>query len=48
MLTPKFEVQQDEVFVTVKIFAPYAQITDAEVSITEEIFTFYSSPYYLR
>lgn len=48
MLTPKFEVQQDETCVTVKIFAPYAQITDAEISITEEVFTFYSSPYYLR
>lgn len=48
MLTPKFEVQQDETHITVKIFAPYAQITDAEISITEEIFTFYSSPYYLR
>ncbi|MPC77949.1 Protein SHQ1 [Portunus trituberculatus] len=48
MLTPKFEVQQDETCITVKIFARYAQITDAEVSITEEVFTFYSSPYYLR
>lgn len=48
MLTPRFEIQQEELYITVKIFAPYARISDAEVSITEEVFTFYSSPYYLR
>ncbi|KAK4290660.1 hypothetical protein Pmani_036459 [Petrolisthes manimaculis] len=48
MLTPKFEVKQDDASLTVKIFAPYAQISDAEVNIDGDTFTFYSSPYYLR
>lgn len=48
MLTPKFEVHQDDDNLTVKIFAPYSQISNAEVNIDGESFTFYSSPYYLR
>ncbi|KAK7083808.1 Hsp90 cochaperone shq1, partial [Halocaridina rubra] len=48
MLTPKFEVQQDDQHLTIIIFAQYAQITDTEINIDGETFTFYSSPYYLR
>lgn len=48
MLTPKFEVKQDEKQIIITVFAPYARISDAEVNIDEDIFTFYSSPYYLR
>lgn len=48
MLTPKFEVQQDDRHLIITIFATYAQVTDTEVNIDSETFTFYSSPYYLR
>ncbi|XP_068205701.1 protein SHQ1 homolog [Palaemon carinicauda] len=48
MLTPKFEVQQDDNHLMITIFATYAQVTDTEVNIENETFTFYSSPYYLR
>ncbi|XP_063614622.1 protein SHQ1 homolog, partial [Penaeus indicus] len=48
MLTPKFEVKQDEKHIIITVFAPYARISDAEVNIDEDTFTFYSSPYYLR
>lgn len=48
MLTPKFEVKQDDQHLTITIFATYAQITDADINIDGETFTFYSSPYYLR
>lgn len=48
MLTPKFEVKQDEKQIIITVFAPYARISDAEVNIDEDTFTFYSSPYYLR
>nr|XP_045600803.1 protein SHQ1 homolog isoform X2 [Procambarus clarkii] len=48
MLTPKFEATQDDSHLTVKIFAPYSRISDAEIDIDGKSFTFYSSPYYLR
>lgn len=48
MLTPKFKVLQDDKHLSVHIFAPYARISDAEINIDGESFTFYSSPYYLR
>jgi len=48
MITPKFKVDQDDQTVTVTIFTPFARISDAEINIDGDSFTFYSSPYYLR
>ncbi|CAL4191806.1 unnamed protein product, partial [Meganyctiphanes norvegica] len=48
MITPKFKVGQDDQTVTVTIFTPFCRISDAEINIDGESFTFYSTPYYLR
>lgn len=48
MLTPAFEIQQDEVFITLLIKAPYARVSDTEIFIEENEFRFHSKPYFLR
>lgn len=48
MLTPAFELRQDDDFLIVEIKAPYSKISEAEIYFHEEEFTFYSKPYYLR
>lgn len=48
MLTPAFELRQDENFLIIEIKAPYSKVSEAEVYFHEEEFTFYSRPYYLR
>ncbi|KAL1438794.1 hypothetical protein MTO96_047722 [Rhipicephalus appendiculatus] len=44
MLTPAFELRQDDDFLIIEIKAPYSK----EIYFHEEEFTFYSKPYYLR
>lgn len=48
MLTPAFELRQDNDFLVIEIKAPYSKIADAEIYFHEEEFKFYSKPYYLR
>lgn len=48
MLTPVFELSQDEEFVYVLIKAPHARIADSEVDFDGCDFKFYARPYYLR
>ncbi|CAN8001361.1 unnamed protein product [Ixodes hexagonus] len=48
MLTPAFELKQDNSFLTIEIKAPYSKISDAEIYFHDEDFKFYSKPYYLR
>uniref|UniRef100_L7M606 Protein SHQ1 homolog n=1 Tax=Rhipicephalus pulchellus TaxID=72859 RepID=L7M606_RHIPC len=48
MLTPAFELRQDDDFLIIEINAPYSKISEAEIYFHEEEFTFYSKPYYLR
>lgn len=48
MLTPAFELKQDDSFLTIEIRAPYSKISDAEIYFQDEDFKFYSKPYYLR
>ncbi|XP_076039747.1 protein SHQ1 homolog [Oratosquilla oratoria] len=48
MLTPRFTLTQDSETVTINIKAPFARVSDAEVNVDDESFTFYASPYYLR
>ncbi|KAB7498414.1 Protein SHQ1-like protein, partial [Armadillidium nasatum] len=43
-----FKLSQTESEVSVTIYAPFARLTDTEINIDENIFIFYSSPYYLR
>lgn len=48
MLTPAFEIIQDDLFITVIIKAPFARVTDTEIFIEENEFRFHSKPYFLR
>ena len=48
MLTPRFEVSQTAEAVIVTIYAPFAQVSEVELSFLEDTFIFYCSPYYLR
>ncbi|KAH6922623.1 hypothetical protein HPB50_017302 [Hyalomma asiaticum] len=48
MLTPAFELRQDDDFLIIEIKAPYSKMSEAEIYFHEEEFKFYSKPYYLR
>ncbi|CAB4041768.1 Hypothetical predicted protein, partial [Paramuricea clavata] len=48
MLTPAFELSQDEKFVYVYIKTPYIKIHDVEYFIEEHHFKFFVKPYFLR
>ncbi|XP_077978268.1 protein SHQ1 homolog [Glandiceps talaboti] len=48
MLTPAFELSQDQDFLRILIKAKFAKVDDAEVHVDGDEFRFYSSPYYLR
>ena len=48
MITPKFEISQDEEFIFLKIYAPFTKISEAEFFIECDNICFYSKPYYLR
>nr|KAG5704890.1 hypothetical protein BaRGS_003873 [Batillaria attramentaria] len=48
MLTPRFELSQDDDFLILVIYAPFAKVSDTEFYIEGEEIRFYSKPYYLR
>ncbi|CAK5091127.1 unnamed protein product [Meloidogyne enterolobii] len=48
MLTPSFQLEQNDIFLFVKIKAPYCKIVDAEVIYGDREFVFNASPYFLR
>lgn len=48
MLTPIFDMNQNDSFVIINIKAPYARISDTEIEFDEYEFRFYSKPYFLR
>ncbi|GAB1598247.1 protein SHQ1 homolog isoform X1 [Argonauta hians] len=48
MLTPRFKLSQDDVFLHIIIDAVLAKISDAEIHVDDDEFIFYSTPYYLR
>lgn len=48
MITPQFEVDQDENFVYVSIRAPYIKANSLEFEVADERFVFSLPPYYLR
>uniref|UniRef100_A0A0L8GX17 Protein SHQ1 homolog n=1 Tax=Octopus bimaculoides TaxID=37653 RepID=A0A0L8GX17_OCTBM len=48
MLTPRFELSQDDDFLHIIIDAVLAKISDTEILIDDDEFIFYSTPYYLR
>ncbi|KAK6176745.1 hypothetical protein SNE40_014986 [Patella caerulea] len=48
MLTPAFEIHQDNDFLFFYIKAPYTKISDTEIFIEDNEFKFFSKPYFLR
>ena len=48
MLTPRFELAQDDHFLLVTVRAPYTNVADAEVFMDGSDVRFFSKPYYLR
>jgi len=48
MLTPRFEVSQNEKFLVITIYAPFTNLQDTEIFMDLKDFRFYSKPYYLR
>jgi len=48
MLTPRFEVTQNEKFLIITIYAPFTNLQDTEIFMDLKDFRFYSKPYYLR
>nr|CAB3266062.1 protein SHQ1 homolog [Phallusia mammillata] len=48
MLTPHFAVDQNDIYVTLEVHAPYTKVTEVEIFVEGKKFTFYAKPYYLR
>lgn len=48
MLTPRFDLTQDDEQLIISIYARYANIRDTEVYVEATDFRFHSAPYYLR
>ncbi|KAL7071521.1 hypothetical protein ACQ4LE_009479 [Meloidogyne hapla] len=48
MLTPFFQLQQNDIYLIVKIRAPYCKLSDAEVTYGDREFVFNATPYFLR
>uniref|UniRef100_A0A1I8BS55 Protein SHQ1 homolog n=1 Tax=Meloidogyne hapla TaxID=6305 RepID=A0A1I8BS55_MELHA len=48
MLTPLFQLQQNDIYLIVKIRAPYCKLSDAEVTYGDREFVFNATPYFLR
>jgi len=48
MLTPRFEVTQNDKFLIITIYAPFTNLQDTEIFMDLTDFRFYSKPYYLR
>ncbi|XP_078677362.1 protein SHQ1 homolog [Branchiostoma floridae x Branchiostoma belcheri] len=48
MLTPRFDISQDQNNLKIVIKAPCARVSDTELYIEDTEFKFYSKPYYLR
>ncbi|XP_054262812.1 protein SHQ1 homolog [Macrosteles quadrilineatus] len=48
MLTPSFNITQNDEHLFIKIHAPYTQLKEVEINVLESVFWFYSSPYFLR
>ncbi|KAJ2998371.1 Hsp90 cochaperone shq1 [Globomyces sp. JEL0801] len=48
MLTPKFELEQEDDFIVIRIHCPYIKAQNVEIDISETNFRFYCNPYFLR
>lgn len=48
MLTPAFELSQEDDFLTLSIKARFARVSETEIFVDGKSFKFYSKPYFLR
>ena len=48
MITPRFQLSQDENFLFITIHAPFSRVSDADIYMASSDFRFHSNPYYLR
>jgi len=48
MLIPKFTISQDEQFLIITIYTPYVKISNTDVYVEKNKFTFYLKPYLLN
>ncbi|GFS80659.1 protein SHQ1 homolog [Nephila pilipes] len=48
MLTPAFDLTQNEEFLVISIQVPYAKFSEVEIDYDDYSFMFYCKPYYLR
>lgn len=48
MLTPKFEISQCDLFVKLKIHAPYTSVAAVELVVIDNTVSFYAKPYLLK
>lgn len=48
MITPIFEIDQDQDFVIVKLRAPHIKVNTFDFYIENKTFKFYGKPYFLR
>ncbi|GFQ87140.1 protein SHQ1 homolog [Trichonephila clavata] len=48
MLTPPFDLTQNEEFLIISIQVPYAKLSEVEIDYEDYDFMFYCKPYYLR
>jgi protein SHQ1 len=48
MITPKFEIEQNDNFVIVRIFTPHIKLSTIEYVVNEKTFRFFVKPYFLR
>lgn len=48
MLTPTFDLSQNDEFLIISIQLPYAKISEIDIHYEDTDFIFYSKPYYLR
>lgn len=48
MITPEFELSQDETYISIKMKVPYVKISNSDMIVNEYGFTFYLKPYHLK
>lgn len=48
MLTPQFDIRQNDQFLIIEIVAPYTKVSETEIFFADAEFRFYSKPYFLR
>ncbi|XP_028132364.1 protein SHQ1 homolog [Diabrotica virgifera virgifera] len=48
MITPRFQLTQDDKSLTIQIRAPYCSLRELQVEIEDNLFLFFCKPYFLR